>query len=89
MQSPPAWWGGGGGLSGEGSEIFILVGREGNFVGGSGEGGEGGGGLLKRFALFSYLNHSFTLSLNVKVCIRFIVFLRISLCFLFAKSYVG
>ena len=29
---------------------------------------------LKRFAPFSYLNHSFILSLNVKVCIRFIVF---------------
>ena len=35
---------------------------------------------LKRFASFSYLNHSFILSLNVKVCIRFIVFLQISLC---------
>ena len=47
---------------------------------------------LKRFAAFSYLisylNHSFISSLNVKVCIRFIVFLQISLC-LFVKSYVG
>ena len=37
----------------------------------------------------SYLNHSFKLSLNVKVCIRFITFLKISLCFLFVKCYVG
>ena len=36
---------------------------------------------LKRFAPFSYLNHSFTLSLNVKACIRFTAFLQISLCF--------
>ena len=36
---------------------------------------------LKRFAPFSYLNHSFILSLNVKACIRFILFLQISLCF--------
>ena len=48
-----------------------------------------GGSLLKRFAPFSYLNHSFILSLNVKVCIRFIVFLQISICFLFVKNYVG
>ena len=34
---------------------------------------------LKRFAPFSYLNHSFILSLNVKVCIRFMVFLQIPL----------
>ena len=38
-------------------------------------------GQLKRFAPFLYLNHSFILSLNVNVCIRFIVFLQISLCF--------
>ena len=38
-------------------------------------------GLLKRFAPFSYLNHSFILSLNVKICIKFIVFLQISLWF--------
>ena len=44
---------------------------------GEGEGEEGGGEvLLKRFAPFSYLNHSFILSLNVKVYIRFIVFLH-------------
>ena len=55
---------------------------ESNFVG-------GGGWLLKRFAPFSYLNHSFILTLNIKVCIRFIVFPKISLCFLFVKSYVG
>ena len=36
---------------------------------------------LKRFAPFSYLNHSFILSLNVKICIRFTVFLQISHCF--------
>ena len=48
-----------------------------------------GWGLLKRFAPFSYLDHSFILSLNVKVCIRFIAFLKISLCFLFVKCYVG
>ena len=47
------------------------------------------GSLLKRFALFSYLNHSFILSLNVKVCIRFIVFLQISLCFLFVNFRGG
>ena len=34
---------------------------------------------LKRFTPFSYLNHSFIWSLNVKVCIMFIVFLQISL----------
>ena len=44
---------------------------------------------LKRFATFSYLKHSFILSLNVKVCIRFTAFLQISLTFLFLKSYVG
>ena len=48
-----------------------------------------GGGLLKRFPLFSYLNHSFILSLNVNVCVRFLVFLQISLCFLFVESCVG
>ena len=36
---------------------------------------------MKKFAPFSYLNHSFILSLNVKVCVRFIVFLQIWLCF--------
>ena len=36
---------------------------------------------LRRLAPFSYLNHSFILSLNVKVCIRFIAFLQILLCF--------
>ena len=41
---------------------------------------------LKRFAPFSYLNHSFILSLNVKVCIRFIVFLQISLCFFICQE---
>ena len=42
---------------------------------------------LKRFARFSYLNHShfLTLSLNVKVCIRFIVFLQISLFFYLSR----
>ena len=34
---------------------------------------------LERFAPFSHLNHSFILSLNVKVCISFIVFLQISI----------
>ena len=48
---------------------------------------EGGGqGLLTRFAPFSYLNHSFILSLNVRVCVRFIVFLQISLCFLICQE---
>ena len=42
--------------------------------------------LLKRFAPFSYLNHLFILSLNVKVCIRFIVFLEISLCFFICQE---
>ena len=41
---------------------------------------------LKRFASFSYLNHSFILSLNVKVCIRFIVFLQISLCYFIGQE---
>ena len=41
---------------------------------------------LKRFAPFSYLNHSFILSLNVKVCIRFTVFLQISLCFFICQE---
>ena len=36
---------------------------------------------LKRFAPFSYLNHSSILSLKVKVCIRLIIFLLISLYF--------
>ena len=47
------------------------------------------GRLLKRFAPFSYLNHPFILSLNVKVYIKFIVFLKVSLCFLFVESHVG
>ena len=34
-------------------------------------GGSSVGGLLKRFAPFSYLDHLFILSLNVKICIRF------------------
>ena len=53
-------------------------------------GGEGqkflfwwGKGLLKRFAPFSYLNHSFILCLNVKVCIRF---LPISLFFFICQE---
>ena len=59
-------------LLGGGSEIFIFV--------------WGGGVILlgrvvEEVAPFSYLNHSFILSLNVKVCTRFIVFLQISLCF--------
>ena len=37
---------------------------------------------VKRFTLFSYFNCSFILSRNVKVCIRFIVFLQISLFFI-------
>ena len=68
-----------------GSKIFILV-------GGVILLGRGGvilvGSFWKRFASFSYLNYSFILSLNVKVCIRFDVFFQISL-FLFVKSYVG
>ena len=44
---------------------------------------------LKKFTPFTYSHHSFILSLNVKVCIRFTVFLQISLSFLFVKSYVG
>ena len=44
---------------------------------------------VNRFAPLSYLKHSFISSLNVKVCIRFVVFLQISLCFCFFFSYVG
>ena len=44
------------------------------------------GALLKRFAPFSYVNHSFTLSLNDKVCVGFIVFLQISLCFFICQE---
>ena len=47
------------------------------------------GGFVEEVAPFSYLNNSFILSLNVKVYIRFIVFIQISLCFLFVKNYVG
>ena len=36
---------------------------------------------LKRFGPFSYLNHSFLLTQNVEVRIRFIAFLQISRCF--------
>ena len=43
-------------------------------------------GHLKRFAPFSYLNHSFIFSLNVKVCIRFTIFLQISLCFFLCQE---
>ena len=43
--------------------------------------------MLKRFAPFSYVNHSFILSPNVKVCIiRFIVFLKISLFFFICQE---
>ena len=41
---------------------------------------------LKRFAPVSYLNHSFILCLNVKVCIRFTVFLQISLSFFICQE---
>ena len=41
---------------------------------------------LKRFAPFSYLNHSFILIVNVEVCIRFTVFLQISLCFFICQE---
>ena len=44
-----------------------------------------GKGLLKRFAPFSYLNHSFILCLNVKVCIRF---LPISLFFFYLSRVI-
>ena len=40
---------------------------------------------LRRLTPFSYLNHSFILSLNVKVCIRFIAFLQISLFFYLSR----
>ena len=40
-------------------------------------------GRFEEFASFSYLNHSFIVSLNVKVSIRFIVFLQIYFCFFF------
>ena len=40
---------------------------------------------MKRFAL-SCLDHSFILSLNVKVCIRFFVFLQISLYFFICQE---
>ena len=44
---------------------------------------------LKRCgAPFSLWNHSFTFSLNVKVCIRFTVFLQISLCFFYLSRVV-
>ena len=39
----------------------MLLGGEGNFVGGE-------GGLLKRLTPFSYLNHSLILSLNESKC---------------------
>ena len=64
---------------GEGAEIYILVGGE-YIVGGGRE------GLLERFAPFSYFSHSFILSLNVKICIRFIVFLQISVCFFICQE---
>ena len=63
--------------------------------GGGGGGGRGGGlmllegGLLKRFGLFLYLNHSFILSLNVRICIRFIVFLQISFVFYLSILELG
>ena len=41
---------------------------------------------LKRFAPFLYLSHSFILSVNVKVCITFIVLLQISLCFFLCQE---
>ena len=41
---------------------------------------------LKRFTPFLYLNHSFILSLNFKVYIRFIVFLQISLFFFICQE---
>ena len=40
-------------------------------------------GRFEEFASFSYLNHSFIVSLNVKVSIRLIVFLQIYLFFFF------
>ena len=43
-------------------------------------------GQLKRFEPFPYLNHSYILSLNVKVRIRFTVFLQISLCFFICQE---
>ena len=41
---------------------------------------------VKRFAPLSYLNHSFILNLNVKVCIRFTVFVQISLFFFICQE---
>ena len=41
---------------------------------------------LKRFAPFLYLRHSFILSVNVRVCITFIVLLQISLCFFLGQE---
>ena len=41
---------------------------------------------MKRFAPFSYLNHSFTFSPDVKTCIMFIAFLQISLCFFICQE---
>ena len=44
---------------------------------------------LKRCgAPFSLWNHSSIFSLNVKVCIRFTVFLQISLCFFYLSRVV-
>ena len=43
---------------------------------------------LKRFAPFSYLNHSFISSLNVKVCIRFIVYIPSDFTLFFYLSRV-
>ena len=87
--APPASLGGGRGVKNF-RKVFAGGGVR-NFYFGGGEElmllGRCGGSLLKRFALFSYLNHSFILSLNVKVCIRFIVFLEISLCQFFICQF--
>ena len=45
------------------------------------------GGMLKRFSPFSYLNHSFILSLHVEVSIRFIAFLQVSFCFFICQEF--
>ena len=73
---------------GGGSKILgkSLMGRVGNFYFGEGVNFVGWGMLLKRFARFSYLNYSFVLNLNVKVCIRFIAFLQISHCFFICQA---
>ena len=47
------------------------------------------GSLLKRFALFSYLNHSFIFSLNVKFVLGLLYFFRFHFVFYLSILEVG